>query len=77
MRNCLRIFRINSKFLNLFCSYINSHLNAAVRSCAAKQLYNLVLRSGADLILSNVRGITDRAIPAIARFAQDSCPEAR
>ncbi|XP_075700248.1 TOG array regulator of axonemal microtubules protein 1-like [Rhinoderma darwinii] len=54
-----------------------SHLNSIVRSCAAKQLYTIVLRSGANYILSGGRGITDRAIPAITRSAQDGCPEAR
>ncbi|KAG8561236.1 hypothetical protein GDO81_015296 [Engystomops pustulosus] len=54
-----------------------SHLNPAIRSCAAKQLYNIFLRSGADYILGGGQGVTDRAIPAIARCAQDGCPEAR
>ncbi|XP_056396021.1 TOG array regulator of axonemal microtubules protein 2-like [Hyla sarda] len=54
-----------------------SHLNPAVRPCAAKHLHTIVPRSGADFILCGGRGITDQAIPAINRSAQDGCPEAR
>ncbi|XP_069842897.1 TOG array regulator of axonemal microtubules protein 1-like [Dendropsophus ebraccatus] len=54
-----------------------SHLNPAVRSCAAKLLHTIIVRSGADYILCGGKGVTNQAIPAIARSAQDGCPEVR
>ncbi|XP_072284133.1 TOG array regulator of axonemal microtubules protein 1 isoform X1 [Pyxicephalus adspersus] len=54
-----------------------SHLSTAVRKCTAQHMYDLVERMGPGRILSGIKDITDRAVPAIARFAQDSSQETR
>ncbi|XP_071976809.1 TOG array regulator of axonemal microtubules protein 1-like [Engystomops pustulosus] len=53
------------------------HKNSSVRSTTSKHLAGLVDRKGAEYILSGRKGVTDRALPAIAKCIQDSCPQAR
>ncbi|XP_068110457.1 TOG array regulator of axonemal microtubules protein 1-like isoform X2 [Hyperolius riggenbachi] len=54
-----------------------SHLNTAVKKCAAQHMCDLVERMGPGRILSGIKDITDKAVPAIARFAQDGSQETR
>ncbi|XP_063820701.1 TOG array regulator of axonemal microtubules protein 1-like [Pseudophryne corroboree] len=54
-----------------------SHLNAAIRSCAAKHMCHLVERLGQRRVLCGQGAITARAIPAIARCVQDSSQDTR
>ncbi|XP_073494688.1 TOG array regulator of axonemal microtubules protein 1 [Phyllobates terribilis] len=54
-----------------------SHLNTAVKKCAAQHMSDLVERMGPGRILSGIKDITDRALPAIAKFAQDGSQETR
>ncbi|XP_018426006.1 PREDICTED: protein FAM179B-like [Nanorana parkeri] len=54
-----------------------SHLNTAVRKCTAQHMCGLVERMGPGRVLSGIKDITDRAVPAIAKFAQDSSQETR
>ncbi|XP_053331348.1 TOG array regulator of axonemal microtubules protein 1 [Spea bombifrons] len=54
-----------------------SHLNPAVRKCTAHHLYNLMEKMGPGCVLSGVKNITDRALPAIAKFALDGAQETR
>ncbi|KAG8561400.1 hypothetical protein GDO81_015336 [Engystomops pustulosus] len=53
------------------------HLNTAVRKCTAQHMSDLVERMGPGRILSGIKDITDRALPAIAKFAQDGSQETR
>ncbi|XP_075714123.1 TOG array regulator of axonemal microtubules protein 1-like [Rhinoderma darwinii] len=53
------------------------HKNSTVRSTTVKHLAGLVDRMGPEFFLSGRKGITDRAIPAVAKSVQDRCPEAR
>ncbi|KAG9354791.1 hypothetical protein JZ751_001504 [Albula glossodonta] len=53
------------------------HLNNVVRKCTAQHLSTLVERTGADLVLSEVKGITESILPAIASLARDSSQEVR
>nr|XP_046268903.1 TOG array regulator of axonemal microtubules protein 1 isoform X2 [Scatophagus argus] len=54
-----------------------SHLNAVVRKCTAQHLANLVDKVGAVRLLSGVKDLTDRILPAVTKLAQDSSQEAR
>ncbi|XP_041809648.1 TOG array regulator of axonemal microtubules protein 1 isoform X2 [Chelmon rostratus] len=54
-----------------------SHLNAVVRKCTAQHLANLVEKVGAVRLLSGGKDLTDRILPAVTKFAQDSSQEAR
>ncbi|XP_075048668.1 TOG array regulator of axonemal microtubules protein 1 [Mixophyes fleayi] len=54
-----------------------SHLNTAVKRCSAQHMSDLVERMGPGRILSGIKDITDRTVPAIAKFAQDSSQETR
>ncbi|KAM3918526.1 TOG array regulator of axonemal microtubules protein 1 [Leptodactylus fuscus] len=54
-----------------------SHLNTAVKKCTAQHMSDLVERMGPGRILSGIKDITDRALPAIAKFAQDGSQETR
>nr|XP_048707981.1 TOG array regulator of axonemal microtubules protein 1 isoform X3 [Caretta caretta] len=62
------------------CSLINggqSHLHTAVRRCTAQHLSDVVERMGPGRILSGIKDVTDRILPAVARFAQDGSQETR
>ncbi|KAM3594869.1 uncharacterized protein V6R79_015186 [Siganus canaliculatus] len=54
-----------------------SHLNAVVRKCTAQHLANLVEKVGAVRLLSGIKDLTDRILPAVTKLAQDSSQEAR
>ncbi|XP_077319695.1 TOG array regulator of axonemal microtubules protein 1 [Lithobates pipiens] len=54
-----------------------SHLNTTVRKCTAQHMSDLVERMGPGRVLSGIKDITDRALPAISKFAQDSSQETR
>ncbi|XP_073433889.1 TOG array regulator of axonemal microtubules protein 1 isoform X2 [Dendrobates tinctorius] len=54
-----------------------SHLNSSVKRCAAQHMSDLVERMGPGRILSGIKDVTDRALPAIAKFAQDGSQETR
>lgn len=54
-----------------------SHLNAVVRKCTAQHLANLVEKVGAVRLLSGVKDLTDRILPAVVKLSQDSSQEAR
>ncbi|KAM8920816.1 TOG array regulator of axonemal microtubules protein 1 [Pelodytes ibericus] len=54
-----------------------SHLNNAVKKCTAQHLCDLVVLMGPGRVLSGVKDITDRAVPAIGKFAQDGAQETR
>ncbi|XP_053489048.1 uncharacterized protein LOC128612714 isoform X3 [Ictalurus furcatus] len=53
------------------------HLNAAVRKCTAQHLTTLVEKIGTGRLLSGVKNLTDRILPAVSKLAQDSSPETR
>ncbi|KAG9481189.1 hypothetical protein GDO78_010438, partial [Eleutherodactylus coqui] len=53
------------------------HLNTAVKKCTAQHMCDLVERMGPGRILSGIKDITDRALPAITKFAQDGSQETR
>ncbi|XP_041132072.1 TOG array regulator of axonemal microtubules protein 1-like isoform X2 [Polyodon spathula] len=55
----------------------SSHLNSVVRKCTALHLSGLVERMGPGRLLSGIRDVTDRLLPAVAKFTQDSSPETR
>ncbi|XP_067410806.1 TOG array regulator of axonemal microtubules protein 1 isoform X2 [Emydura macquarii macquarii] len=62
------------------CSLINggqSHLHTAVRRCTAQHLSDVVERMGPGRILSGIKDVTDRILPAIVKFAQDGSQETR
>uniref|UniRef100_A0A8C8SJF0 TOG array regulator of axonemal microtubules 1 n=1 Tax=Pelusios castaneus TaxID=367368 RepID=A0A8C8SJF0_9SAUR len=62
------------------CSLINggqSHLHTAVRRCTAQHVSDVVERMGPGRILSGIKDVTDRVLPAVARFAQDGSQETR
>uniref|UniRef100_A0A8C3HPD0 TOG array regulator of axonemal microtubules 1 n=1 Tax=Chrysemys picta bellii TaxID=8478 RepID=A0A8C3HPD0_CHRPI len=62
------------------CSLINggqSHLHTAVRRCTAQHLSDVVERMGPGRILSGIKDVTDRTLPAVAKFAQDGSQETR
>uniref|UniRef100_A0A8C3T8A6 TOG array regulator of axonemal microtubules 1 n=1 Tax=Chelydra serpentina TaxID=8475 RepID=A0A8C3T8A6_CHESE len=62
------------------CSLINggqSHLHTAVRRCTAQHLSDVVERMGPGRILSGIKEVTDRILPAVAKFAQDGSQETR
>ncbi|XP_069493592.1 TOG array regulator of axonemal microtubules protein 1 isoform X2 [Ambystoma mexicanum] len=54
-----------------------SHLHQAVRKCTAHHLSDVVARMGPGRILSGVKDVTDRIIPAVAKLSQDGSPETR
>ncbi|KAK0146944.1 TOG array regulator of axonemal microtubules protein 1 [Merluccius polli] len=54
-----------------------SHLNAAVRKCAAQHLADLLEKVGVARLLSGGKDVTDRILPAVVKLAQDSSQEAR
>ncbi|KAM9294296.1 TOG array regulator of axonemal microtubules protein 1, partial [Gastrophryne carolinensis] len=54
-----------------------SHLNNSVRKCAAQHMCDLLERMGPGRILSGIKDVTDRALPAVAKFAQDGSQETR
>ncbi|KAM4663537.1 TOG array regulator of axonemal microtubules protein 1 [Discoglossus pictus] len=53
------------------------HLNNAVKKCTAQHLSYVVEKMGPGRILSGIKDITDRTLPAIAKFAQDGSQETR
>ncbi|MGH0188795.1 UNVERIFIED_CONTAM: hypothetical protein FKN15_031204 [Acipenser sinensis] len=55
----------------------SSHLNSVVRKCTALHLSGLVERMGPGRLLSGIRDVTDRLLPVVAKFTQDSSPETR
>ncbi|XP_075782247.1 TOG array regulator of axonemal microtubules protein 1 isoform X2 [Pelodiscus sinensis] len=62
------------------CALINggqSHLHTAVRRCTAQHLSDVVERMGPGRILSGIKDVTDRILPAVAKFAQDGSQETR
>ncbi|XP_043930209.1 TOG array regulator of axonemal microtubules protein 1 isoform X2 [Protopterus annectens] len=54
-----------------------SHLHTAVRKCTAQHLFEVVERMGPGRLLSGIKDVTDRILPAAAKFAQDSSQETR
>ncbi|MEE6492442.1 hypothetical protein FKM82_016578 [Ascaphus truei] len=54
-----------------------SHLSSAVKKCTAQHLSGLVEKMGPGRILSGIKDITDRTLPAIVKFAQDGSQETR
>lgn len=63
--------------INLLFICLCSHLNAVVRKCTAQHLANLVEKVGAVRLLSGVKDLTDRIVPAVVKLSQDSSQEAR
>ncbi|XP_029454335.1 TOG array regulator of axonemal microtubules protein 1 [Rhinatrema bivittatum] len=62
------------------CALINgglSHLHTAVRKCTAQHLSDVVERMGPGRILSGIKDVTDRALPAVIKFAMDGSQETR
>nr|XP_033809260.1 TOG array regulator of axonemal microtubules protein 1 isoform X2 [Geotrypetes seraphini] len=62
------------------CALINgglSHLHTAVRKCTAQHLSDVVERMGPGRILSEIKDVTDRALPAVVKFAMDGSQETR
>ncbi|XP_053483345.1 TOG array regulator of axonemal microtubules protein 1-like isoform X2 [Ictalurus furcatus] len=53
------------------------HLNAAIRKCTAQHLTTLVKKIGTGRLLSGVKDLTDRILPAVSKLAQDSSQETR
>lgn len=53
------------------------HKNVQVRKVTAQFLLTVVQRMGPGRILSGVKDITDRIIPAIAQFSMDSTQDTR
>uniref|UniRef100_A0ACB8G6G6 TOG array regulator of axonemal microtubules protein 1 n=2 Tax=Sphaerodactylus townsendi TaxID=933632 RepID=A0ACB8G6G6_9SAUR len=54
-----------------------SHLNAAVRRCAAQHLSDVVEHMGPGRVLSGIKDVTDKVLPAVAKFVQDGSQETR
>ncbi|XP_069064723.1 TOG array regulator of axonemal microtubules protein 1 isoform X2 [Pleurodeles waltl] len=54
-----------------------SHVHLVVRKCTAQHLSEVVARMGPGRILSGIKDVTDRILPAIAKLAQDSSQETR
>ncbi|XP_060117344.1 TOG array regulator of axonemal microtubules protein 1 [Heteronotia binoei] len=54
-----------------------SHLNTAVRRCAAQHLSDVVEHMGPGRVLSGIKDVTDKVLPAVAKFVQDGSPETR
>eukprot|EP00062_Callorhinchus_milii_P018045 gi/632971096/ref/XP_007902004.1/ PREDICTED: protein FAM179B [Callorhinchus milii] len=54
-----------------------NHLNPVVRKCAALHLSNLLERMEPSRLLPGIKDVTDRIIPAVAKFVQDVSPETR
>ncbi|XP_061468632.1 TOG array regulator of axonemal microtubules protein 1 isoform X2 [Rhineura floridana] len=54
-----------------------SHLNTAVRRCAAQHLSDVVEHMGAGRTLSGMKDVTDRILSAVAKFVQDGSQETR
>ncbi|XP_008853757.1 TOG array regulator of axonemal microtubules protein 1 isoform X2 [Nannospalax galili] len=54
-----------------------SHLHIAVRRCTAQHLADAVEFMEPDRILSGTKDMTERLLPAAAKFAQDSSQETR
>ncbi|XP_076441832.1 TOG array regulator of axonemal microtubules protein 1-like isoform X3 [Babylonia areolata] len=54
-----------------------THKNSAVRRTTAQFVVGVVERMGSGKVLSGVKDITDRALPAAAHFAIDGSPETR
>lgn len=73
-----RVSDTNALFFFIsFPELFNSHLNAVVRKCTAQHLANLVEKVGAVRLLSGVKDLTDRILPAVVKLSQDSSQEAR
>lgn len=64
-----------SKLYMLF--ILTSHLNTAVRRCAAQHLSDVVEHMGPGRILSGIKDITDKILSAVAKFVQDGSQETR
>ncbi|XP_015282138.1 PREDICTED: protein FAM179B [Gekko japonicus] len=54
-----------------------SHLNTAVRRCAAQHLSDIVEHLRPGRVLSGIKDVTDKVLSAVAKFVQDSSPETR
>nr|XP_056707056.1 TOG array regulator of axonemal microtubules protein 1 [Euleptes europaea] len=54
-----------------------SHLNTAVRRCAAQHLSDVVEHMGPGRILSGIKDVTDKVLSAVAKFVQDGSQETR
>ncbi|XP_077180266.1 TOG array regulator of axonemal microtubules protein 1 [Paroedura picta] len=54
-----------------------SHLNTAVRRCAAQHLSDVVEHMGPGRVLSGIKDVTDKLLTAVAKFVQDGSPETR
>ncbi|KAL8168580.1 UNVERIFIED_CONTAM: hypothetical protein K2H54_004659, partial [Gekko kuhli] len=54
-----------------------SHLNTAVRRCAAQHLSGIVEHLGPGRVLSGIKDVTDKVLSAVAKFVQDGSPETR
>ncbi|KAJ6651282.1 hypothetical protein lerEdw1_021120, partial [Lerista edwardsae] len=54
-----------------------SHLNTAVRRCAAQHLSDVVEHMGPGRILSGIKDVTDKILSAVAKFVQDGSQETR
>lgn len=54
-----------------------SHVHLGVRKCTAQHLSEVVARMGPGRILSGIKDVTDRILPAIAKLAQDGSQETR
>lgn len=55
----------------------NRHKNVQVRKTTAQFLLAIVEKMGPGRILSGIKDVTDRIIPAIAQFSMDNTPETR
>ncbi|XP_076834570.1 TOG array regulator of axonemal microtubules protein 1 isoform X2 [Brachyhypopomus gauderio] len=72
VQNCTPIRSMNALLAGGLC-----HLNAVVRKCTAQHLATLVEKIGAGRLLSGAKDVTERIIPAVSMFAQDSSQETR
>ncbi|XP_060604467.1 TOG array regulator of axonemal microtubules protein 1-like isoform X6 [Ruditapes philippinarum] len=54
-----------------------THKNISVRRTTARFLVNIVQRMGPGRVLSGIKDVTDRIIPAVAQFSMDSSQETR
>ncbi|XP_044292888.1 TOG array regulator of axonemal microtubules protein 1 isoform X1 [Varanus komodoensis] len=54
-----------------------SHLNTAVRRCAAQHLSDVVEHMGPGRVLSGLKDVTDKILSAVAKFVQDGSQETR
>ncbi|XP_076869617.1 uncharacterized protein LOC143519752 [Brachyhypopomus gauderio] len=72
VQNCTPIRSMNPLLSGGLC-----HLNAAVRNCTARHLATVVEKIGAGRLLSGVKDVTTRIIPAVSKLAQDFSQETR